>query len=139
MCAQILVEKISPHEPEGRGTDNDCIRRRESLNAGSDVGGVTQGELFLATPTAHFAYNHHSGVNADADRQAHVIALRQTGIECSQRLHHVKASSHGPSGVVFMRLRVTKIYQQTIPKVLRNMAIKAPDDYRISSTLRSLR
>src|SRR5207247_6755967 len=38
------------------------------------------------------------------------------------------ASAHSSSGVVFMCLEITKVHQQTIPKVLRNMAIKALDD-----------
>src|SRR5205823_1281893 len=90
--------------------------------------GGTQGELLLAAATAHLAYDHHPGVDADADRQAYAIVLHQTSIERSQRLHHVKASAHSSSGVVFMCLGIATVHQQTIPKVLRNMAIKALDD-----------
>jgi hypothetical protein len=67
-------------------------------------------------------------MDADADRQLYPWVLCQTGIEPSQRLHHVEASPHGPLGVVFMRLGIPKVHQQTIPKVLCDMAIKALDD-----------
>src|SRR5207245_9058270 len=98
------------------------------LNASGDVGGVTQSELLLAAPSTYVADDHQPGVDTDADSQAYPWVLRQTDIERSQRFNHVKTSPHSSSGVVFMRLWITKVHQQAIPEVLRNMAIKALDD-----------
>jgi hypothetical protein len=109
---QILIEKISSDEPEGRGTDYDRIRRCESLNTSRHVvGSVIRSELFLAAATTHIAYDHQPGVDTDADRQLHPIVLRQTDIERSQRLYHVEASPHGSSGIILMRLGITKVDQ----------------------------
>jgi hypothetical protein len=98
------------------------------LQAGRHIGRLTQRELFLAAATAHLAHDHQPGVDADAHGQLHPLVLCQTGIERSQRLHNTQTSAHGAAGVVFMRLGIAKIHQQTIPEVLRNMAVKALDN-----------
>src|SRR5262245_55570637 len=67
-------------------------------------------------------------MDADADRQLYPWVLCQTDIEPSQSLQQIKASPHGSAGVVFMRLGITKVHQQTIPEVLRDIAVKALND-----------
>ena len=56
------------------------------MDARGDIGGITQSELFLTAATTHLAYDHHPGMDTDADRQLHAIVLRQTAIEPSHCL-----------------------------------------------------
>jgi hypothetical protein len=67
-------------------------------------------------------------VDADADRQLHPRAPRQTSIECPHGFHNPQTSADGAAGIVFMRLGVAKVHQQPIPEILGNMAVKALND-----------
>ena len=98
------------------------------MQAGRNIGRLTQRELFLAAATAHLAHDHQPRVDADAHGQLHPFVLCQTGIERSQRLHNPKTSADGAAGVVFVRLRIAEVHQQPIPEVLRNMALKTLDN-----------
>jgi hypothetical protein len=125
---EVLAGKIAPHEPEGGWTDDDRIWCGEPLQAGRNIGRLTQRELFLAAATAHLAHDHQPGVDADAHGQLHPFVLCQAGVERSQCLHNTQTSADGSAGVVFMRLGIAKVHQQPIPEVLRDMAIKVLDN-----------
>ena len=66
------------------------------------------------------------------DTHAHgeldVLLPPQPDIELPHRLQHRQARVDRPPSVVLVRLGIAKVDQQPIPKVLRNMAIKALND-----------
>jgi hypothetical protein len=47
-------------------------------------------------------------MDADTDRQTHPVLRHQAGIERSESLDQVEASTHSPAGVVFMSLGIAK-------------------------------
>src|SRR5262249_24693657 len=63
-----------------------------------------------------------------ADREPHPVPLGERGIERLHGGHYPQTSPHSALGIVFMRLRITKIDEQAIAQVLRNMAVKARND-----------
>ena len=56
------------------------------------------------------------------------MTLSQAAIEGDHGLHHVQASAHGALRIVFMRLWITKVDQETIAEILRDMPRKALDN-----------
>src|SRR6266700_2531817 len=73
--AKVLGREIPPDQPVRVGTDQDDIRRGQSLNTGCDVGRIAQGKLFLVATTAHLAYDDKSRVDTDADGQMDTFLL----------------------------------------------------------------
>ena len=66
-------------------------------------------------------------MDAQARRQVHAPPLPQARVEWAQGLDDAQPGSHGPLGVIFVRQGVTKVDEQAIPKVLRDMPLKAGD------------
>src|SRR5262245_37974208 len=60
--------------------------------------------------------------------QSHPLLLLESAIERRHGLHHAKPSAHRPLRIVFMRLRVAKVDQQTIAEILGDVALEALDD-----------
>ena len=48
----------------------------------------------------------------------------------------LQASPHGPLGIIFVRLWVTKVHQQAIPQVLGDMPVKTLDNLRTDLLIR---
>src|SRR5262245_61447965 len=63
LCAQVPAGKIALDQAIGRPTDHQRIRRSQSFNARSNVGHFSQGQLFLASCSAHFTDNHQSSMD----------------------------------------------------------------------------
>jgi hypothetical protein len=66
-------------------------------------------------------------VNAQAHRQPDALVHCQP---CRQRSHggeYLQPCPHRPLGIVFVRLRIAKVHQQAVAKVLGNGALKALD------------
>ena len=61
---------------------------------------------------------------------AHAVALLQVCAEGLQGRDDPEPGMHSALGVVFVRLRVAKVDQQAITKILGNVAVEALDDLR---------
>src|SRR5713101_2447221 len=64
-----------------------------------------------------------------ADRQANALLSLQAAIQRAHSLDQLQSCMDRAVGVVFMRLGITKVDQQAIPEILRDMAVKALNDF----------
>ena len=119
--------KVPLHQTRGGPTDDDSIGSGESLEAGGQVGGLSQGQMFLPGAAAHLAHHHEPGVNAHAHRQADAFVLDQARIQRAHGFQNAQPGAHGALGIVLMRLGIAKVHQQAIAQILRDMPIKAPE------------
>ena len=95
------------------------------MQAGGQVGGLAERQLFLPGAAAHLPHHHQPGMDPQAHGQLHPPLLRQAGIELAQGLHHPQPGPHRPLGVIFVRQGIAKVDQQAIAEILRNMPLKA--------------
>jgi len=66
-------------------------------------------------------------MDAGADSDPHPVTLDELGVERLHGRHHAQARSYGPLCVVFMRLGIAKVDQETIAEVLRNVPLQGLD------------
>ena len=97
------------------------------MQAGRQVGGLAEGELFLARSAPHVADYHQPGMDAQAHGQVHRTLLRQAGIELSEGCDYPKSGPDGPLGVVFVCQGIAKVDEDAIAQILRDMPLKAGD------------
>ena len=67
-------------------------------------------------------------MDTKAHRHPHPVARLEIGVECLQDPHNPQTSTHGAPRVVFVRLGIAKVDEQTVAEILRNVPVKAPDD-----------
>ena len=82
---KLVVGKVSPHQSEGGGANDDGIGRCESLETGRHIGRLPQGQLLLSPPATHLAYHHQAGMDAEAHGQLDTPLLLQASIEAPHR------------------------------------------------------
>src|SRR5215510_9908116 len=58
------------------------------------------------------------------------FVLLETSMQISHGIENTEPSTDGSVRIIFMRLRIPKIHQQPVPKVLGNIAIVALDNFR---------
>jgi hypothetical protein len=81
--------------------------------------------LLVPAPATDVSDDHWSRVDAKPDGELHAVAGLQTRIQPPDSLDEFHARVHRPLRIVFMRLWVAKVDQQTISEVLRNMPLVA--------------
>ena len=59
--------------------------------------------------------------------QLHTALLGQAGIQWSHGLHDAQPGPHGALGIIFVRLRIAKVDEQTIAEILGDMPLKTGD------------
>ena len=97
------------------------------MQAGGQVGGLAERQLFLPRAAPHVTHHHQPGMDAQAHGQVHPPLLRQAGIELAQGLHDPQPGPHRPLGVIFVGQGVAKVDEQAIAEVLGDMPLKAGD------------
>ena len=97
------------------------------LQAGGQVGGLAERQLFLPGAAPHLTHHHQPGMDPQAHGQVHPPLLRQAGIELPQGLHHPQPGPHRPLGVIFVRQGVAEVDEQAIAEILGDMPLKAGD------------
>ena len=98
------------------------------MQAGGQVGGLTERQLFQPGTSPHLTHDDQAGMDAQAHRQAHPPFLHQASIQRAHGLHDGQARPHRPLGIVFMGLRIAKVDQQPIAEILCDVSFKAIDD-----------
>src|SRR6516162_9909769 len=76
-------------------------------------------------------------MNANAESELDTLRLLQTSIEVSHGSKNSQTSSYCSLGIVFVRLRIAKVHQESIPEQLGDMPIKALNDFRASTLVRT--
>jgi hypothetical protein len=127
MYPYILQSERAVEQARRHSTQHHRIRGCQALEARRNVGGIAQGELFLACPTADGANDHDPGVQAQADRHTHPVLQHQTGIQRCHDVHNGQPGAHCPLGGIFVRLGIAKVDEQAIARVLRHIAVKGLD------------
>ena len=84
---QIVADEIALDQPLGRRADDDGIGGGQPLEAGRNIRGVSQRELFLPSPAPHLPHHGDAGVDPHAEREGDRLPLCQATIEGVQRLH----------------------------------------------------
>ena len=127
LCSQVLAGKIALDQAIGRTTDHQRIGRSQSCNARSNVGHFSQGQLFLASCSAHFTDNHQSSMDAHMNGELDTFILLQTGIEVSHGIEDTQARSYCSLGIIFVCHWIAKVHQKSIPEQLGNIPVIALD------------
>jgi hypothetical protein len=125
MHAEFLALHVSLDEAQGGSADDDRIQSCQALEARRQVGRLSQGQLFVSHATTHLSHDHLTRMDAKTDSQSDTSHLLQARIQHAHRLDNFQSSVHGAQGVVFVGLGIAEIDQETIPKVLGNVPIKA--------------
>ena len=107
--AERLAGKEAVEQLQGGSTDHQRIGRGQPLQAGGQVGGLAEGQLFLPGAAPHVTHHHQTGMDPQTHGQLHAPLLPQTGIELAQGLYHPQPGAHRPLGVVFVGQGVAKI------------------------------
>jgi hypothetical protein len=123
--AERLAGKEAAKQLQGRGTDHQGIGRCEPLQAGGEVGGLAERQLFLPGTSPHLTHDHQPGMDPQAYGQVHAPLLRQARIELAQGLHDPQPGPPGPLGVILMRQGVAEVDEQAIAEILGDMPLKA--------------
>src|SRR5262245_22561696 len=76
-------------------------------------------------------------MDSDAHAQPHSALLLQLLIQPPHGFHHPQGGAHRALAVVFMRLGVAKIYEQTIAQILGDVPFKALDHLGAHALIRS--
>src|SRR5215831_14211664 len=129
LCSQVLTREIALDQSIGGFTDSHRIRRCQSFNARSNVGHFSQGQLFLTPCSTHGTDHHQPSMDAHAESKLDAFGLLQTLIQVSHRSEDIQARAYCFVGIVFMCLGIAKVDQETIPKELGDMSIKACDHF----------
>ena len=125
--AKRLADKIAVDQLRCGLADDHRIRCRESLEPCRNIGRLAEGQLFLPPNTTHFAHYDQTSVDAEPYRQADAFVLLQADIQRLHGVEHPQARMDRPLSVVFVRVRIAKVDQQAISKILRNMPRKLLD------------
>jgi hypothetical protein len=84
-----VAGEISLDEPLRRRTDDHRIGRCQSLEAGCNIRGVTQGELFLPPTSTHLPHHDQASVDPHAHRQADTLPLSEAIVEGVHSLDNI--------------------------------------------------
>jgi hypothetical protein len=113
--AQCLALEVASHKAVRRGGDDDRIRLCQPLETGSHIGNFPQCQLFLSPCPTHFTDHHQSSMNAQTDNKVETLLSLQTSIEVSHGSKNSQTSPYCSLRIVFMRLRIPKVHQESIP------------------------
>jgi hypothetical protein len=84
-----VAGEISLDEPLRRRTDDHRIGRCQSLEAGCNIRGVTQGELFLPPTSTHLPHHDQASVDPHVHRQADTLPLSEAIVEGVHSLDNI--------------------------------------------------
>jgi hypothetical protein len=106
MSAQVFQRKGIPRQPRRGRTQHERIGLSQSLQAGGDVGGLTQRQVLALLSAADLAHHDQPRVNADAHlegvREAGSYSKWQPGIEGLESRQDLQPRAHRALGIVFM-------------------------------------
>ena len=108
-----MAGKKTAEQLESGSADYQGIGRRETLQTGSQVGRLAEGQLFMRRPLSNLAHDHLTCMDAQAYGQGHPALARlcrrraqpclcQAGVELAQRLHHPQSRPHRPLRIIFV-------------------------------------
>jgi hypothetical protein len=113
----------------GRFTDRNRIGRSQSFDARTNIWNLTQSKLLLTPCSSHFSDNHQSSMDAYTDGKLDTFGLVQTLIQVSQGSKNSQTSPYCSLRVIFMRLGIAKVHQESIPKELSYVPIESRDNF----------
>src|SRR6267154_6045579 len=104
--------------------DNNAAGLCERLQSGGKIRGVAEDAMLLRNRAVrHIADKRDARCNTHA--RAQFFFRRQGG----DRLYQCEASLNGALRVVFVRLRIAKIYHRTVPMMSRDKAVEAGNGF----------
>src|SRR5215470_4940372 len=90
--------------------------------------------MFVACPSPDLANDDEAGVDPDAHLQRRSertsCGWLTLSMETADCLYDTQSCPHGTLGIVFMGQGIAKVDQQSIPEILRDVAIKVLDHNR---------
>ena len=93
-----------------------------------DESGIDVGRFFGGAFADDVADDHRSRGNPDAHREDGPVAFAHIVVERRHCFDDGQSRPDGPSGIVFVGLRVAEVDQQTVAEVLGHVALVAFDD-----------
>ncbi len=115
-------------QPLGDRADDDRVRRGQGLQPrGHDRRLTDDGLAVPRGPGANFAGDDQAGLHADPHAQTQMVLGLETIIGVTKIRNDGEPRQDGAHGVVFMRLRIAEIDQQSVTAVLRDMTFVSLD------------
>src|SRR5207342_690835 len=117
--AEIEILELRSRDRFGAARDNDGAGLRERLQPGGKIRGVAEDAMLLGNRAVrHIADKCDARCNPDTRTQ---FFFRGQGRD---RLHQCEAGLNGALRVVFMRMRIAKIYHRTVAMMSRDKAVE---------------
>src|SRR5215831_977409 len=98
-----------------RLTDHQCIGRSQALDSGGDVGGFSEGQLFVTPCSAHSPDHHQSSVDTKPYIELKPWFSLQTDTQIFHRREDTQPSTNGPLRIIFVCHGIAKIDEEAIP------------------------
>src|SRR5882724_9171283 len=98
----------------GGSTHRDGVGLRQPLETSTNVWNLPQGELLLSPTTAHVTDNDQSSMDAHTKSELDTFLALQTGIEISQGSKNSQTSPYCSLRIIFMRLGIAKVHEESI-------------------------
>jgi hypothetical protein len=73
---------------------------------------------------AHPPHDDQPGVNPHPDGEPATFLRLEAHSQLPYGFHHPEPGPHRPRCIIFVRLRIAKVDEQTIAEILRNMALE---------------
>src|SRR5262245_40021953 len=127
LSSQVLTIKIALYQPRCGITDHQGIGDRQPLDPGSDIGGLTQRQLFLTSCTAHVPNHDQPCMDTNTDGKFAPFGLWQTLMQVSHGIEDTQARAYRSLGVIFVGHGIAKIHQEPVTEQLSDMSIVALD------------
>ena len=107
--------------------DRDRARRRDRLDARSDVRRAPEGGGVGTRRVAHLA--NDSGTRVDADARFELDAVSGSmGVHVGETIEDREPREHGTLRVVLVREGISEVREQSVAEVLRDVPVEAVDD-----------
>ena len=122
---EILEVERPLQELPGPFADEQRVGSRQPLETRGNVGGLSQREPLVASTASNVAYDHHAGVDANSKGNTDTVSTVENRVQFVETRQDFQPGPDRAMGVVFMGGRIAEIYEDTIAKILSDMAIEA--------------
>ena len=116
--------KALTQQPKCLFADDHGVWLGQALQTRRQIGRFTHRQVLTVQGVAHFAHDHEPGMDANAHAQGHRVLRPKSVVQRDHCSRDSKPRMHRPRRVILVGLWVTKIDQQSVSQVLRNVPFK---------------
>ena len=117
----------SRQESARRRTDHDGVGLGEGLKARRHVRRLAERQRLVPALSADLADHDRPRVDTDPDRERDASLALESRVQHGDRVDDAEASAHRAARGILSGGRAAEVHEQTVPEVLRDMAMERPD------------